>query len=144
MSQKLDRFRIDFLHGLMLDYGLWLNAFRASPGVWRTSTWNTGKKDHLSPSQPPPRRQNRKPLLTPTQPKSNRYTGSQIPCLNIERTLELVDAVIIPMPYENRAIVDCLYRKGMDYPTTQRHLEMSAKEVRKTRYSVFESVDCVV
>jgi hypothetical protein len=137
--------RMNYLHGLMLDYGLFIRDGMTCSGVFGTSQWSEGKpKPHTSPAQSRRSRLRRKPLVPPTQPQETRSAHSKTPIIRIDYRSEQIHPVVVAMPDTLKIIICCLYIRGLCFKDTAQALNMTSRQIGKAKHKVLVSIDNVL
>ena len=132
--------RANYIHGILLDYGAYLREGMTCQGIFGTSNWPEGKPQaHHAPT-----RRTKKPLVPQTQPQETRSSGSRIPRINIDYTSERIHPVIIAMPDGLKLVVCYLYIRGLCFADTAHALNMTSKQINKSRYKVLKVIDTVI
>ena len=129
--------RLNYIHGALLDYGMWVRSGRTCIGVYQTSTWPSGKPVN-NPVVKSRRKANSK-YSVPTQPKETRITISKLPCLNIDKLSERIHPVIIQLPDPLKLVVCCLYIKGLCFRDTGQALNMTSRQIGKSKHKVLKA-----
>ncbi len=140
MIREPDKKRLDYLNRLMMDWGKWITAGRAVPGLYQTSQWPTGR-----PVESARGVKRRKPLLPPTQPHETRQTRPKQPILvKFERELEKIHPVILKLDDNVKHIVVCLYVRGMCFADITRSLNIPSRKIGDCKYRALKAVSPVV
>jgi len=123
----------------MLDWGQWLTAGRAVPGLYSTSQWPDGKPVAHKVSH------KRNKFTKPSQPHETRQTTPKIPVIvKFERDLERIHPVILSLDDNTKEIVVYLYLRGMCFADIRCRLGISSRTIGNHKYLALQSVSPVV
>lgn len=135
---KPDIYMIDRIHGLLLDWSAWLRDGRATPGLYPTSQWPTGKP---GPNVKPVAVKKRKHQFDIPNPHETRATATSRPLMaKTMPELERIHAAIIELTEQQQRVIALLYLYRLPYQAACDALAMTSKQVSQSKYKAIQAI----
>ena len=143
-GERMNRSKLDYLHKLALDYGLWAIGGRDRAGI--AAVWPDIPHRSLVEGERQPRRatNGQKRLYPLPQPHSSRERPQARPLTGrIETQYTEIHGIAVRQPDQVKNMIVCLYFRGMGFRDIAVVTGMETKRISKLKYKFLDAISGV-